>query len=260
MWQTKSRQFIDVNGMRLEAQCHGPAPGEKDTIVLLHEGLGSIDLWRNFPEKLVEQTGMGVFAYARQGYGRSDLRTFKRPVDFMRFEALEVLPGVLDVIGFEKGLFVGHSDGASIAAIYVGNVHDDRLRGAALMAPHFFIEEKTLVSIREAQRIFETTGLKQKMAKYHRDPDHTFYGWSNAWLDPEFANWNIEDALPGIKIPILAIQGKDDQYGTAAQLTVIGDNIGNLAELHFLNDCQHIPYLEQPEKTLALISAFAARL
>jgi len=260
MWQTGKRLFIDVDGARLEAQCCGLPPHEADTIVLLHEGLGCVDLWRDFPEQLSKQTGMGVFAYSRQGYGQSDLRIIERPVDFMSFDALTVLPRVLEAIDFRRGLFVGHSDGASIAAIYAGSIEDERLRGVALMAPHFFIEQKALHEIKKAQVVYAKGALGERMAKYHCDPDHTFFGWSNAWLKPEFASWDIQHVLPGIKVPVLAIQGCDDQYGTVAQIDVIGEIVGDLLERHILPDCKHIPYLEQQERTCDLVSDFAKRI
>ncbi len=260
MWQNDQLIYLTINGARLEGRCWGPPPDQADTIVLLHEGLGSVGLWRDFPEKLSRATGMGVFAFSRQGYGRSDLRAVTRAIDFMRVEAVDVLPHVLDAIGFRRGLFVGHSDGASIAAIYAGLVDDERLQGIVLMAPHFFIEEKTLASIREARDVFINTDLSEKMGRYHSDSAHTFFGWCDAWLRPEFASWDITDVLPGINIPVLAIHGADDQYGTVAQIDVIGDNIGPLLEKHILADCKHIPFLEQGEKVLGLIKTFARRV
>ncbi len=257
MWQTNTQFFISIDGAKLEAKCWGPPPGKADTIILLHEGLGSVDLWRNFPEKLAKKTGMGVLAYSRQGYGRSEARTAEREIDFMRVEAIDVLPKVLDAIGFRRGLFAGHSDGASIAAIYAGLFDDKRLRGIVLMAPHFFIEEKTLAGIRAARTAFDQGSLKTGMSLYHNDADHTFNGWCNAWLRPEFLSWDITDVLPGIKVPVLVIQGEDDHYGTVAQIDAIGENVGGILERHILPDCRHVPFVEQGEVVLGLVGAFA---
>src|SRR6195952_4809792 len=152
----------------------GPAPDDAPTIVLLHEGLGSAGLWGDFPEKLAVATGAGVFAYSRVGYGASSRATLPRPIDYMHVEALEVLPKVLDAIGFRRGLLVGHSDGASIAAIYAGGVHDHRIRGLALIAPHFIVEDISVKSIAEIKTIYETTDLKAKLARWHRPVENAF--------------------------------------------------------------------------------------
>ncbi len=256
-WRSGEWGFLTVGDQRLEACCWGPPPGQAPTVVLLHEGLGCVALWRNFPKKLAARTGFGIFAYSRQGYGRSTARAIKRPLDFMTIEAVDILPPVLDAIGFEHGILVGHSDGASIAAIHAGAMNDPRVKGIALMAPHFFIEEKTLSSIRQARQAFDHGDLKDKFARYHNDAKATFYGWSDAWLDPEFKHWDITNYLAGIKVPVLALQGADDQYGTIAQIEVISDMPGNRVKTHMLADCRHAPFLERPEITLSLIANFA---
>ncbi len=258
-WQTDQQIFLNIDGVKLEARCWGPSPDEADTIVLLHEGLGCVDLWRDFPEQLAEHTGMGVFAYSRQGYGKSDPCKLPRPIDYMSIEAIDVLPKVLDAIGFRQGSLLGHSDGASIAAIHAGKVKDQRVKDIILMAPHFFTEPIGLTSIRAASEAYDVGDLKLKLARYHIDVDNAFRGWNGAWLNPEFEHWNIEDVLPGIDIPVLAIQGEGDQYGTIAQIDVIGEKASGPVERHILPDCKHSPHLDQSEMVLGLVEGFVGQ-
>src|SRR5271165_5718945 len=204
-------------GKRLEAVAFGPPPGTAPTIVLLHEGLGCVALWRDFPAKLAAATGWGVFAYSRAGYGQSDAIDLPRPLDYMSREAVLSLPEVLDTIGFERGILLGHSDGASIAAIYAGLHDDERVKGLVLMAPHVFTEEPGLASIAETKRAYETGDLKPKLARYHAHVDAAFLGWNGAWLDPGFEAWNIEGFVERWRAPALVIQGAGDQYGTLKQ-------------------------------------------
>lgn len=217
-------------------------------------------LWRDFPERLVDTTGCGVFVYSRAGYGRSDKADLPRPTHYMTDEAVSVLPEVLDAFGFQRGLLMGHSDGATIAAIHAGSVPDLRVRGLILMAPHFFAEEMGLAEIAKARDAFATTDLPEKMAKYHDDPAHTFAGWNDVWLSEDFARWNVADTIDHWRIPCLAIQGRDDQYGTLAQIREIEDRIYAPLEAVVLDDCRHAPHAEAPERTLAAICEFVARL
>ena len=166
---------------------------------MLHEGLGCTALWRDFPRQLTEATGFGVFAFSRAGYGQSDAAELPRPLDYMTREAIDVLPQVLDAIGFERGILLGHSDGASIAAIYAGSVEDFRVRGIVLMAPHFFTEPMGLAEIAKAKIAYEQSDLRAKMAKYHKDPDNAFHGWNDAWLHPQFKQWNIAEVIDYLK-------------------------------------------------------------
>ncbi len=252
-WLVGEPFFLNVDGVRLEAQCWGPSPAEAATIVLLHEGLGCVELWRDFPEQLATLTGMGVFAYSRQGYGRSDPCDLPRPIDYMSREAVDLLPKVLGAIGFRRGTLLGHSDGASIAAIYAGRMPDARIENLILMAPHFFTEPVGLASIWAARKAYETGNLRLKLARYHQDADNAFFGWNGAWLDPEFERWNIENVLAGITIPVLAIQGADDQYGSMAQIDVIEKKTSGPFARQILPDCQHSPHIDQREKVLALV-------
>ena len=227
---------------------------------MLHEGLGCVAMWRDLPRLLAEATGFGAFAWSRAGYGRSDPIGLPRALDYMTREALDVLPKLFDAIKFESGILLGHSDGASIAAIYAGSVEDFRVRGLVLIAPHFFTEPGGLASIAAAKEAYEKGDLRQRLARYHEHVDVAFRGWNDAWLDPAFEAWNIAGAIDYLRIPVLAIQGADDQYGTLAQIAEIEARIYARLETMILPDCKHAPHIEQPEKTLAAIAEFCARL
>src|ERR1700744_4259767 len=187
--------FLSINGSDLEYRLIGPQPSEAPTIVMLHEGLGCAALAGVFPERLQAATGMGVFVYSRAGYGASSPVTLPRPLDYMSREALEVLPVLLDAIGFHRGVLLGHSDGASIAAIYAGGAGDHRLRGVVLIAPHFVVEDVSVASIAAIKNTYETTDLRSKLARWHRNVDNAFYGWNGAWLDPDFRRWDVSEYL-----------------------------------------------------------------
>ncbi|WP_417206829.1 alpha/beta fold hydrolase [Antarctobacter sp.] len=257
-WTENGR--LTAAGKALEYACFGPAPDKAPTLVLLHEGLGSVALWRDFPQALAQATGFGVFAYSRAGYGQSDLADLPRPLDYMTREAVDVLPQVLDAIGFQRGLLVGHSDGATIAAIYAGSVSDQRVRALVLMAPHFFTEEGGLAEIAKAKTAYDTGDLRTKMARYHRDPDNTFRGWNDSWLHPDFKAWNVADVIDYLRIPVLAVQGREDQYGTLAQVEEVENRSYAPVEMAILDACRHSPHLDQPERVVAEIAGFCARL
>jgi pimeloyl-ACP methyl ester carboxylesterase len=259
-WSAQPQTPLMIDGVALEYACYGPAPDRAPTIVLLHEGLGCVTLWRDFPRQVAQATGMGVFVWSRQGYGQSDPATLPRPLDFMTCEAVDVLPLVLDQIGFRRGLLFGHSDGATIAAIHAGAVSDQRVRGLILMAPHFFTEPGGLAEIEKARVDFESGGMKDRMGKYHRDPAATFHGWNDVWLDSGFKGWNVADVIDHWRIPVLAIQGRDDQYGTLAQIEEIRNRIYSPLEVEVLDHCRHAPHFEQPEKTLTAVAGFTKRL
>jgi len=230
----------------------------KAPLVFLHEGLGSIRQWRDFPAKVAAATGRRALVYDRYGYGQSGvLRETRRTVRFMHDEALKVLPRLLEEQKIENPILVGHSDGASIALIHAGAGY--AVRGVVAMAPHVFIEPICLSSIRKAAETFETTDLPQRLAKYHRDARKTFYGWADVWLDPEFKGWDIRDEyLPNIRCPVLGIQGYDDEYGTMAQLDELGKRAK--AQLLKLEQCGHSPFRDQPEKVLSAIVKFVEKL
>jgi pimeloyl-ACP methyl ester carboxylesterase len=248
--------FLRIGDSDLEYRMIGPLPEAAPTIVMLHEGLGSAALWGDFPEKLQEATGAGVFVYSRAGYGNSSPVTLPRRIDYMHREALEVLPKLLAQIGFQRGLLVGHSDGASIAAIYAGGLQDHRIRAIALIAPHFIVEDISVASIAEIKTAYETTNLREKLARWHRDVDNAFYGWNGAWLDPTFRHWDISEYLAYIRVPVAIIQGADDQYGTIRQVEIAREECYCPVDVTIL-EAGHSPHREAPGATLNAISDFA---
>jgi pimeloyl-ACP methyl ester carboxylesterase len=229
----------------------------KPSLVFLHEGLGSIRQWRDFPAKVAAATGCRALVYDRYGYGDSDvLLERKRTVRFMHDEALVALPELLKNLKVENPILIGHSDGASISLIHAGAGH--AVRGVVAMAPHVFIEPLCLRSIDKAAEAFEKTDFGVKLARFHRDARKTFYGWADVWLDPRFKGWDIRGKyLTGIRCPVLGIQGFDDVYGTMAQLDQLAK--ATKAELLKLEQCGHSPFRDQPEKTLAAVADFIRR-
>ena len=234
-------------------------PGDRDKppFVLLHEGLGSVGLWRGFPERLAAATGRRTVAFSRFGHGQSDPPPKPRTPSFMHEEALEVLPEVLARLRLaEEPVLVGHSDGASIALIYAAH---HPVHAVVAIAPHVFVEEICLTEIQRAREVYETSDLRERMARHHRDPDAAFFGWNDVWLHPEFPQWDITDVLERIDCPLLLIQGERDQYGTMAQLDVIEERAGGpIHRVHL--DCQHSPPTELPDETIDAIARFAAIL
>ena len=245
-------------GHQLEHVWLGPPPERAPTLVFLHEGLGSISMWRDFPRKAAEATGCAVVVYSRRGYGRSDPVRGPRPVRYMHDEALEVLPRLLDDLSVREPVLVGHSDGGSIAIIYAGV--RDRLKGLVAMAPHVFVEDLSVESIAQAKAAFETTDLRERLARHHADPEGAFRGWNDVWLHPEFRAWNIEEHLPRIACPVLAIQGFDDEYGTMAQIEAVVRQVSGPVEALRLERCGHSPHRDQPEAVLEALARFVARL
>jgi len=249
---------IRLDGRRLETGWWGPSPDIAPTFVLLHEGLGCVALWRDFPARLAEATGCGVFAYSRFGYGGSDPAPLPRPLDYMRVEARDVLPRVLDAAGVRRCILVGHSDGASIAAAHAAEVPDDRVRGLVLIAPHYFVEEMCLASIAQARRAYEQGDLRPRLARHHADVDNAFRGWNDAWLDPAFRTaFDIRALLGQIRVPILQVQGTDDPYGTQAQPLAAEREARCPVETLMLPGTRHAPHAEAPEVVLDAIAAFA---
>jgi pimeloyl-ACP methyl ester carboxylesterase len=271
---------LQVSGGSLETGWWGPGPAEAPTLVLLHEGLGSVALWRDVPGRLAEATGWGVFAYSRFGYGNSDTTPLPRPMTYMHHEAHVVLPEVLRAAGIRRAVLIGHSDGGSIAAIYAGtpasfpamcrpSAHEGpgapRHNGTALLglvtiAAHFFVEDLNIASIRQIAASYETGDLRQRLARYHLDVDVAFRGWNDAWLDPRFRAFDITGFLPAIQVPILALQGADDPYGTDDQLKVFADNVRAPIETRLIPGAKHSPHLEAKDATLAAITDFIADL
>jgi pimeloyl-ACP methyl ester carboxylesterase len=252
--------MIALDGKRIETAWWGPSPAQAPTLMLLHEGLGSVGLWREFPAALQAATGCGVLAYSRFGYGRSDGVELPRPLSYMHDEARDVLGRVLDAAGIGRCLLVGHSDGASIAAIYAGEVHDPRVVGLALIAAHFFVEDVSVSSIAGIAREYEAGGLRERLARHHDDVDAAFLGWSGAWLDPAFRQWNITRQVENIRVPMLLLQGADDAYGTVEQLRVAERHARCPVEMMLIPRAKHSPHVEAPQATCAAVAAFAGRV
>ncbi len=260
---------ITIQGGRLETGWCGPGPADPPTpgaptpmaptLVLLHEGLGSVGLWRDVPETLAAATGCGVFAYSRLGYGHSDPTPLPRPMTYMHHEARVVLPQVLQAAGIKDMVLLGHSDGGSIAAIYAGTPavgSGVRLRGLVTIAAHFFVEDLNIGSIRQIRADYKTGDLRRRLARHHRDVETTFRGWNDAWLDPRFRDFDITGLLGEIQVPILALQGADDPYGTEAQLRVFSEHVRAPITTALIQAARHAPHLEAPEATLAAIVRF----
>jgi pimeloyl-ACP methyl ester carboxylesterase len=256
---------MQISGVGLEYAWIGPKPGKgsraRPTLVLLHEGLGCVSMWRDFPERLSEATGCGVLVFSRRGYGKSDPAPLPRPLSYMHDEAFEMLGPVLDHFAIERTILVGHSDGASIATIYAGGVGDHRVRGLVLMAPHFIVEDICVNSIAEAKTTFETTDLRDRLARHHgKNVDCAFWGWNRVWLESDFRKWDIREYLPYIRVPMLIIQGETDEYGTALQIEIAREECYCPVESALLPDCGHAPFRDQPEATLAAARDFILHL
>jgi pimeloyl-ACP methyl ester carboxylesterase len=251
---------LSIGSARIEYRMIGPRPDAAPTIVMLHEGLGSVTTWGDFPQKVAEATKAGVFVYSRAGYGKSSTVALPRPLDYMQREATEVLPQLLDAIGFRRGILLGHSDGATIAAWYAGSVQDHRVRGVILMAPHFFMEASNIEAIRNTITTYETTDLRARLARHHADVDTAFRGWSGAWLDPAFATFDTTEALAYIRVPVLAVQGAADPYGTLAQVKVVEEECYCPVETLILPGVGHAPHREKAAETLEAIATFTDRI
>jgi pimeloyl-ACP methyl ester carboxylesterase len=251
---------LKAGGLRLEYRWIGPPPEEAPTLVFLHEGLGSVSLWRDFPDRLAAGTGCGALVYSRAGYGKSDPVPLPRPVRFMHDE-VEVLAEILERMRVREPILVGHSDGASIALIYAGSHPKIGLRGLILEAPHVFTEPHGLASIAKIGDLYRTTDLRDRLSRHHgANVDVAFRGWNEVWLHPDFAAWNIEEYLAAIQAPILILQGEDDEYGTWKQVEAIERQAGGPVEAIALPDCGHSPHREQPERALGAMVEFVGRV
>lgn len=252
--------FARVGCRNLEYQLIPAHQINRPTLVLLHEGLGSVAMWRDFPARLAAATGCRTLVYSRYGYGQSDLLQEAFGIDYMHREGYETLPELLAALQIENPVLVGHSDGASIALLHAGAGHP--VAGLVLMAPHCFVEDISISSIEAAKLAFETTDLPAKLAKYHRDVNRTFRGWNNIWLHPDFRAWNIEECLPHIRCPILAIQGMDDEYGTMAQIEAIAAQATGSPDVELLKlaDCRHSPHRDQTLAAIEAIQGFTERI
>src|SRR5712692_4530098 len=251
-----SSSNVIVGGKRLETLFLAPT-SQETTIVMLHEGLGCVSMWKDFPEQIAQGTGCGVLAYSRYGHGKSERLAEKRSVDFMHHEAQVMLPALLQEFKIQSPILLGHSDGGSIALIYAGSFPEE-LKALILEAPHVFVEDLTVESIATMKKTYQTTDLPKKLGRHHDHVDETFWGWNDIWLDPRFRSWNIEEYLEAIACPVLLIQGENDEYGSIEQAGAIKGRIPN-TEVLILDDCGHTPHCDQPELTREAIARFALR-
>jgi pimeloyl-ACP methyl ester carboxylesterase len=250
-------EFIYVSEYRLHLR-RIDGDVTRSPILFLHEGLGSVDRWRDYPADVASQSGNPALLYSRAGNGWSDPIHKTRGRSYLHREALEVLPELVGAHIERPPVMVGHSDGASIAIIYSGAGHD--AAGLVLIAPHVFVEDDGLESIRAIHDSFPSSDLAEKMAKYHVDPESTFHGWAGAWLDPEFRSWNIEECLEGIRCPVLLIQCEEDEYGSLRQLDAIEARVAGPTQRVVLPGPGHSPHLAHPEAVTDVTVRFIASL
>jgi pimeloyl-ACP methyl ester carboxylesterase len=243
---------------RIEYAWVGNADAAAPTMVFLHEGLGSVAMWRDFPARLCEAAGLRGLVYSRPGYGQSTPRSADEhwQPDFMHKQARQVLPSVLRALEVKRPWLFGHSDGGSIALLYAA-AFPQALRGAIVLAPHIFVEEISVTSIRQARETYLSTDLKQKLARYHADPDSAFWGWNDVWLSPAFRDWSIAQEIRTIACPLLAIQGIADEYGTLEQVRGIARALPQTRLLE-LPQCGHSPHKDQPDAVIAAVTQFVA--
>jgi pimeloyl-ACP methyl ester carboxylesterase len=253
--------FVELAGGRIEYQLIRPGAQLGRCIVMLHEGLGSLAMWRDFPSLLAHATQCDVLAYSRHGYGQSAPLGAPYDVRYMHHEALQVLPELLTALHIDQPVLLGHSDGASIALIHAGAAAG-KLAGLIVMAPHVLVEDVSILSIAAAKEAYRNTALKQKLARYHADVDAVFWNWNDIWLHPAFRDWNIEEVLPQIDCPVLAIQGEDDEYGTMDQIERIARQALKSGDVRLLRleDCRHSPHKDQPQAVIEAITHFIDRL
>jgi pimeloyl-ACP methyl ester carboxylesterase len=268
-WGEGASKFVTINwaarDVRIEHQWIAPtlrqAQGERSSevplVIFLHEGLGSLSMWRDFPQRLCDAAQVRGFVYSRPGYGRSTPRAAEEAwdLDFMHRQAHEVLPALLQALDVtDKPWLFGHSDGGSIALLYAAKF-SAQIEGAIVLAPHILVEELSVASIAEARTAYQHTDLRQRLAKHHDDPDSAFWGWNNVWLDPAFRHWSIEREIETIICPLLAMQGIDDQYGTLEQIRGIARRLPKTRLLELAN-CGHSPHRDQPDRVIAASVAF----
>ncbi|MEK8031717.1 alpha/beta hydrolase [Ideonella sp. DXS29W] len=251
---------VDARRLTIEHEWLSPERRDQPLMVFLHEGLGSVSMWRDFPAKAVDALGWRGLVYSRPGYGRSTPRPSDEAwgPDFMHRQAQQVLPALLQALGIDAHRdppwLLGHSDGGSIALLHAA-AFPAQVAGVVAMAPHLFVEELSLASIARAREAYLHGALRQGLAKHHADVNSAFWGWNNAWLSPAFRPWDISDELGTIACPVLAIQGEDDEYGTLAQVRRIAARVKATTVLP-LPECGHSPHRDQPERVISAVSSF----
>ena len=245
---------------RLRAVAYGFAPREAPTLVFLHEGLGCIALWRDFPEHLARPTDCNVMVYERRGYGGSEALDGPHPTDYLEHEATQTLPRILDAFGLEQAILVGHSDGGSIALLFAA-AFPERTLGVITEAAHILVEDASVAGVQAAVAAYDSGNLRAKLTRYHGDnTERMFRAWSNVWLTAAFREWHMKDRLPAIQAPVLAIQGADDAYGTPAQLEHIAAGVSGPVETLLIPDCGHTPHAEARDAALAAMKRFVEAL
>lgn len=252
---------VNVLGRALEYELLGAHQIYRPTLVFLHEGLGCIAFWRDFPRLVAQATGCRTLVFSRQGYGDSDPDPDPAPrtARYMHQEALEMLPATLEALGIQRPVLVGHSDGGSIALIHAG-AYPRAVSGLAVLAPHAWVEEEALAGIRQAGEVWRNSDWPAKLGRYHRDAARVFHDWHDTWLSPQFRDWNIEASLSSIAVPVLAIQGVEDEYATLRQIEVIAEKVPAPVELLKLADCRHSPHRDQPQAVLEALARYVDRL
>jgi pimeloyl-ACP methyl ester carboxylesterase len=255
---TEATRFAQIGwrGMplRLEYQWVGVAASKAPNVVFLHEGLGSLSMWKDFPARFCTAHGLSGLVFSRYGHGQSTPRppAERWPPSYMHAQAHEVLPALFEALHIERPWLFGHSDGGSIALLHAARFD---VAGLVVVAPHVFVEDVSIASIERARMAYETTDLRARLAGYHDDPDSAFHGWNDVWLDPAFRTWNIEAEIAAIGCPMLAVQGADDEYGTLAQIRAI-EAQRPATRLLVIAACGHSPHRDQPELLIAEAGRF----
>lgn len=259
-----SSGFVDIDWagrpVRIEKAWVGVADAARPLIVFLHEGLGSVSMWRDFPQRLCAAANCRGLVYSRPGYGRSTPRAADEAwgPDFMHRQALQVLPALLRALGIDslqhKPWLFGHSDGGSIALLHAANF-PDRVAGSIVLAPHIEVEDLAVAGIAQTRQAYLATDLRSRLARHHDDPGSAFWGWNDIWLHSDFRAWSIASEIAAITGPLLAVQGLDDEYGTLEQIRGIARRVPQ-TQLLELPACGHSPHRDQPEPLIAAAAAF----
>lgn len=249
-------EFLRIGSKQIEVQWHRHGKRGNPTLVFLHEGLGCVDMWKDFPALLSRRTGCPALVFSRLGYGASDPCPTPWKINFMHKEGLKILPAVIKEAKITDHILIGHSDGGSIGIIYAGSPHAKGLKGLITEAAHVFCEKITVESIHQAKLNYEHHDLRPRLERYHgQNTENAFRGWNDIWLHPGFIHWNIEKYLPRITVPMLALQGNRDQYGSLKQMAGIKNRTSRV-RTHIVEDCRHSPHAEQAGKVLDIMAGF----